>query len=178
MLRALQLAAAGAAVAFTVPLAAPASAQHVDHTTPGKLVTLAEWTKRMNRLLVEEMRYPAPMLGQEPGRGVVRVKFNCSDSGRPDKVALLHSSGQPALDREALRAVKRLASLHPLPTGFTPDQKFEAVLVFALDPADANVRTTAQEQARRNAWYRDPDVAKLKAAPDPIAPGTQLAARQ
>jgi TonB family protein len=144
------------AVGFSSLLAAPLLAQHVEHSDPTRLVTLAEWTGRMNLMLDREIRRAYPSVSRGTTQGVVRVKFNCSEDGRPDKVTLLKSSGSSLLDKQALRAVERVASLHPLPTGFRPDQKYVAVLVFASDPSDVRIRTAGREQMRRNAWYHDP----------------------
>jgi len=126
------------------------------HTTPGTLVTMAEWTERMHRVLANELHYPMPVLGLRPGSGTVSVKFNCSDNGRPDKVSVLKSSGDSLLDRAALSAVRRMASLHPLPTGFTPSQKFVALIVFANNASDPQLDWMAKEQTKRNRWYHDP----------------------
>lgn len=136
-------------------------------------VTLAEWTERLDGLLEQELVYPTPNYDREPDRGIVRVKFNCSESGRPDKVTILKSSGHASLDRAAIRAVSRLASLHPLPTGFKPDQKYEAILVFASSSTDPALRTSMQEQVRRNGWYVDPTVAQRM-----DRSGTEIASRR
>jgi TonB family protein len=136
--------------------ASPGKEPMASHTTPGKLVTMAEWNERMHRILAKELHYPSPIMGLRPGSGTVSVKFNCSDSGRPDKVSLLKTSGDTLLDRAALNAVRRMASLHPLPTGFQPSQKFVALVVFANDPNDPALNSLTAEQVKRNAWYHDP----------------------
>lgn len=172
MFRKLCLATASIAITLALPVAAPAFGQHAEHSTAGKLVTLSEWTVRMTRLLDQEMRYPRPAFGREAASGMVRVKFNCSEDGRPDKVILLKSSGDPNTDQAALRAVKRLASLHPMPTGFTPEQKFEAVLILASSADDPRLKSTGVELTGRNGWYKDPSVAVRKEQPT-----TKVAAR-
>jgi len=134
----------------------PAKEAMVSHTTPGKLVTMAEWNERMHGLLAKELHYPMPIMGLRAGSGTVSVKFNCSESGRPDKVSLLRTSGDALLDRAALNAVRRMASLHPLPTGFQPTQKFVALVVFTNDPNDPALNHLTAEQSKRNAWYHDP----------------------
>lgn len=146
--------------------ALPDRASMMMHTTPGKLVTMAEWTERMHHVLEHELRYPVAFGEERIGTGTVRVKFNCSDSGRPDKVSLLKTSGDKALDRAALTAVRRMASLHPLPTGFKRDQKFEAVVIFATDRFDPRLRAADAERTSRNAWYHDPEMAGMAMAVD------------
>jgi protein TonB len=140
----------------STPLVDRAMAGHTNATTP---VTLDEWTKRMYQVLNREIRYPTQIYGVGYSSGIVRVKFNCSDSGRPDKVALLKTSGSSSFDRAAISAVRRMASLHPLPSGFKPTQAFEAVIVFAQDPLDARLANLGPERAKRNAWYHDPELA-------------------
>lgn len=119
-------------------------------------VAFKAWNARVQRLLQENVEYPQGMSLSSPGTGVVRVKFDCSESGRPDKVSISRSSGNGLLDQAALRAVSRVATLHPLPTGFSHGQRFEAQVVFASSEKDARLKTMSAEQARRNAWYRDP----------------------
>lgn len=152
-------AAAGSAIGFALLVAAPLSAQHVEHITPAEQVTLAAWTGRMNVMLDREISRSSAIWSKVANEGVVRVKFNCSENGRPDKVTLLKGSGNAALDAQALHAVERLASLHPLPTGFKPDQKFVAVLVFASDAYDPRMKAARGEQRLSNEWYRDPATA-------------------
>jgi protein TonB len=127
-----------------------------DHRTP-TFVALNDWSARVQKALDHNLQY-TPQLGPvtSPGTGVVWIKFNCSESGRPDKISLSRSSGDGMLDREAMRAMSRVATLHPLPTGFNHGQRFEAMVVFASDPFDARLKTMAAEQTRRNAWYHDP----------------------
>lgn len=137
------------------------------HST-ARIVTIREWGERVQKLLDKELRYPEPMAGAPVPTGIVRVKFNCSDTGRPDQVTLLKKSGYSALDREAVRAVSRIVSLHPLPSGFKPDQHYEAAIVFAADQQDTRLKQIAVERTKRNGWYHDP--AALAARGSIIAP--------
>jgi periplasmic protein TonB len=158
--------AAGSAVSLALLTATPLAAQHDTHTS---LVTLSDWTDRMTGMLDDEIRR-LPSISRATNEGVVRVKFNCSATGRPDKVTLLKGSGSASLDARAIRVVKRLASLHPLPSGFKPDQKFVAVLVFASGASDPRIKAMFVEQRRNNKWYRNPAAAESS--------GTQFAIRQ
>jgi TonB family protein len=127
----------------------------VDHTSTD-YVAFDEWINRVQNLLVRNLQHSQGISPYSSGTGVVRIKFNCSDSGKPDKVTLKKSSGDLMLDRAALRAMSRVATLHPLPTGFNHGQRFEAEVVFASDEYDARLKAMAAEQTRHNAWYHDP----------------------
>lgn len=145
-----------AATATLLPgavIAQTAGMQH--HTDPNTRVTLAEWTQRMQSELQRQMVAPTGVYDQL-SEGAVRIKFNCSEDGRPSKVTLLKSSGRPAVDRAALRAVRSMASLHPLPTGFTPETRYEAIVLFANDTWDRRIALNDAERIKRNSWYHDP----------------------
>jgi protein TonB len=138
------------------PDAAAGQSMSGDHSAPA-FVSFSEWSGRVQGLLDQNISYPqraGPVT--TPGTGVVRIKFNCSESGKPDKVSLMKSSGDWALDKAAIRAMSRVATLHPLPTGFNHGQRFEALVVFADNERDARLASIAAEQKRHNAWYHDP----------------------
>src|SRR4051812_2185978 len=86
MLKIFRLAAASSALGLALLPATPASAQEQAMNHGGSasqpFVTLAEWTERLDGLLEQELVYPTPNYDREPDRGIVRVKFNCSESGR------------------------------------------------------------------------------------------------
>ena len=90
---------------------APARAQ--EKSAP----TLAAWSDRVFDDLAKVTKYPAPIGNLPTPEGVVAVKFNCSDSGAPENVTLVEKSGNRDLDNATLRAVRRIASLHPLRAG-------------------------------------------------------------
>ena len=147
-----------AAVAMAGFAAAPAIAQ-TGHATPHQAVTLEQWTKRMQQELDKTIVYPQAMMGSPLGRGIVRVKFNCSEDGHPDKVSLAKSSGHREFDRAAIKAVQKIVSLHPLPDGMGGDQVYQAVVMFDT-VADSNhwrrMDEINAEAAKRNAWFKQP----------------------
>lgn len=128
-------------------------------------ITFAQWTKRIQGELNRNLEYPTGLFGREPAAGEVRIKFNCSDSGRPDKVSLQKSSGSSALDGAALRAVQHIVTLHPLPDGFGHDRRYVAVVLFDIDAERMAKRQAAvgAEVKRLNAWYKAPVVAAQNA---------------
>ncbi|WNO54644.1 energy transducer TonB family protein [Stakelama saccharophila] len=144
--------------------ATPAPARQAGQAPPRQsvLVTapqpigLTQWDRIVQRRLSAKIRYPRILLNM-PGRtGIARVKFNCSESGRPVNVALSEGSGNRMLDNAALSAVRRIDTLHPLPAGLPTDQRFEAIILFADTPADPRFRAIERERLARNAWYREP----------------------
>lgn len=118
----------------------------------GEQVTLARWSDRVTRQLDRSLRYPAAPFGRSEPSGLVKVRFQCSEDGRPATVTLGRTSGARSLDREAIRAVTNIKSLHPMPEDMRPDQQFEAHIVFALSQADLNRQIAAmkREEASQN----------------------------
>lgn len=100
--------------------------------------------------------------------GVVAVKFNCSETGAPAGIEIQKSSGHRDLDYATMRAVKRISTLHPLPTGLADNQKYIVRVLFA-DSIEDLQRKSAQmraEAARSNAWFtRSGNMAMLELAP-------------
>lgn len=77
-------------------------------------------------------RYPssARQQGQE---GTVRVRFSVSPSGSPGGIFVISSSGFPALDNEAVRAVRRAAPFRPFPPGLNSSISVTATVTFRLN---------------------------------------------
>ncbi len=126
-------------------------------------VTLAAWSARVEKALSHTITYPTRVAGREVGSGVVRVRFSCSESGRPDRVSLYQSSHDPELDRLAVRAVSRMATLHPLPDGMTHGQQYVATILYARDRANyaAQVRQLRAAAVKGNAWFGGPTAIAL-----------------
>lgn len=93
-------------------------------------VSLDTWSGRVVRAMDRNLDYPMPIRG-EPNEGVASVKFLCSEDGSPSQVMIVKSSGSRDLDASAMRAVARIATLHPLPQGITHDQPFQANIIYA-----------------------------------------------
>jgi protein TonB len=158
--------AACAAVLSTIPAASLARQDQVVVTS--RPVTFVAWQKKVQHDLANRLHYPMPILGRFAGSGIVRVKFSCSESGRPDKVTLFHSSGSHALDRAALSAVHRMASMHPLPRAFGHDQKYFADIYFddGLDSDyEAKLQAMNAAASKANSWAYDSVAAAQAPAP-------------
>lgn len=118
--------------------------------------SLAVWSKKVMTDLDRQLQIRNDRTVHGSRTGIVAVKFNCSESGAPATVELLHSSGNREYDHATVRAVRQIATLHPLPQGLKHDQKYVVRMLFAdsEDSArDAMIRMRA-EADRSNAWYR------------------------
>lgn len=117
--------------------------------------SLAAWSQRVMANLNQGMRVRDDLGAQGPREGIVAVKFNCSETGAPAGVELLDSSGNREYDRAAVRAVRRIASLHPLPTGLGHDQKYIVRVLFANSEYSAKqkIARMRREAESNNAWY-------------------------
>lgn len=117
--------------------------------------TLAAWSTRVFRDLDHQLISPVGLFGREPPTGIVAVKFNCSESGAPAGVAVYKSSGSRVLDAQTVRAVQRIATLHPLPMGMSHGQQFIVRVLFAptAESADRQMRKLRQEADQANAWF-------------------------
>lgn len=145
------------AAASALSLLAPAYAAQQQSKKPIVVTatpfTVDQWVARTTKSLESHLNYPAYLLGREPNEGVARVRFRCSEDGTPSAVTLDGTSGHRELDNEALRAVSRIRTLHPLPDGITHDQQFQAVVLFARTQAsyDRQVASIRDEAMQRNA---------------------------
>ena len=155
----LPAAAALAAALLAVPVIARTA-----ESAPGAPLTLVVWSQRIGQELDRRMYFPSIPLGREKPSGVVRVKFACSESGRPDQVSVYQSSGNRWLDKAALDAVRKVATLHPLPDGMSHQQRYVATLLFAQSPEDYDRQIGVLRAAavNNNAWFKGaPAVALL-----------------
>lgn len=116
--------------------------------------TLSQWTFHVGAMLSRSMASTAYSLEQSADEGIVAVRFRCTEDGRPGEVAVARSSGSPRIDEAAVRAVRWIKTLHPLPEGLHPSQRYEAVMLYALTQAshDRQIAAIRSEAARRNAW--------------------------
>jgi len=119
-------------------------------TVRGGEETVPEWSQRIGHSLENRLIYPRPLGREDFSQGLVKVSFRCSEDGRPDGVALLSSSGAHELDRAAMRAVRGIKTLHPLPEGIGHDRRFEAWVAFAPDQEALQQMTNKlQSEAQR-----------------------------
>jgi protein TonB len=117
--------------------------------------TLAAWSNRVFDDLGKVTKYPAGIGNLPTPEGVVAVKFNCSESGAPENVTLVEKSGNRDLDNATLRAVRRIATLHPLPAGMKHQQAIIIRVLYANSEQDTRRRLVKlqADAARSNAWF-------------------------
>lgn len=146
-----RIASALAGAAIMLPLGAVAA-----HPDEASMATTAfvPWAQRISGTIGDQLSYPRPMFRQAFATGVVQVKFGCSESGAPSDVSIYRSSKERSLDNEALRAVRKIASLHPLPQGFSAQQHYVAVIIFADDEdgMKRQMKAVRRYAEQRNAW--------------------------
>lgn len=95
--------------------------------------TVGQWSQRVGHSLSNELIYPQAAGRDDNAEGLAKVSFRCSEDGKPGEITVLSTSGSHDLDRAAMRAVKRIPTLHPLPDGIGHDRPFQAWVAFALD---------------------------------------------
>ena len=91
------------------------------------------WSNRVAERLDAGLTYPKPLGTADYHSGLSKVAFHCSDAGVPSDVTIAGSSGSRDLDQAAMRAVKTIPTLHPLPEGVSHAQSFQAWILFAGD---------------------------------------------
>lgn len=116
--------------------------------------SVQNWSENVFQQFERKVRYPAPMGTMPASEGIVAVKFNCSEDGVPSQVQLYKTSGHGDLDRATVRAVERIATLHPLPRGVGHDQQYIVRVLFANSEgyAQRNMTRLREDAARSNAW--------------------------
>lgn len=147
-------AAAVAACALLMMVPSAVSAGQTS-TQVASTPTLAAWSQRVMRDLDRQQKDPIDNRSQVMPTGIAAVKFGCSDSGAPTSVELYKSSGDRRLDRATVRAISKIATLHPLPHGLGHDQQYIVRVLFANSgqSADRLTRKMQEEAAKNNAWY-------------------------
>ena len=78
---------------------------------------LAAWSAAIQSRIARQQRYPRG----DHGEGRVRVAMVIQRSGALSEVGIAQSSGQAALDRAAVQAVRRAAPFPPAPEGLSDD---------------------------------------------------------
>lgn len=145
------------AIATAVTLFAPAYAAQQQTKSPlvvtATALTVDQWSANTTKSLERQLRRAVHSNSPQTNEGVVRVNFRCSEDGTPSEVALANSSGHGDLDRAALRAVRGISTLHPLPQGIPHDQRFAALILFANDQLSYNrqMAVLRENAARENA---------------------------
>lgn len=120
------------AVGAAVVLSCPAFAQDHDFLVVKAPPTVEQWAANISRSLESSMDYPVTV-GRAVPFGAVRVSFACNENGVPKDVTLVEGSRFRSIDAAALRAIRKLKTLHPLPAAIASSQFYQADLFFARD---------------------------------------------
>jgi len=139
-----------AALAFTLPFAAPAMAgENSDGIVVRSQAALEEWqaatTKDINRSL-KHARIPRNAF---PNNAVVQVTFTLGADGKPENVAFLRGSGNWVARKVAMYAVRRLDDLDKVPVTNPQNAQFLANIFFASDKATHKQLAAQLEKAER-----------------------------
>jgi len=145
---------------FGCSSAVPAQSMDHDLVVAGNAEAADAWSSRIGTALTNRVHYPKPLGGADYAQGIVKVKFNCSDTGAAQNVAVIKSSGSNALDRAVVNAVRKFPTLHPLPAGASSKTPFQAWIIFAADEYSAArmERSLKQELQMAKNSPRDGDV--------------------
>ena len=83
--------------------------------------------------------------------GTAKVRFNADEDGDATNITLYERSGDPHVDRAAMRAVRRLTSLPDFPKGVPDTQVIQANIVLATTDSQRKMllRDLAREEAAR-----------------------------
>ncbi len=74
-----------------------------------------------------------PLMARKSGmEGSVAIQFRIAPSGALEESRILRSSGSRALDRAALKALKRASPFATFPDGLEENQVFEVEINFSL----------------------------------------------
>ncbi len=60
-----------------------------------------------------------------------QVQFTCDENGKPTDIALVRKSRSAWIDRAALRSVRSIKTMYPLPASVRKGQRYQADFIFA-----------------------------------------------
>lgn len=120
---------AGAALAFSTN----ASAQNAKNK--GLVVEgspeVRVWSDDVTDKLDRRLDAARPIRALDPATGIVQVRFSRDDNGRPRDVRVYRSAAPHSAKAMAMRAVRNLRDLPPLPSTYAQSNDILANLVFA-----------------------------------------------
>ena len=156
-----------AAIGLAV-LGAPLSAQEYSEDGGTIVVQPERWTfvSNLQHELSRELdRIPYPASYRDSG--VVKVLFVAGEEGRAEQVRIFEDSGSGAMDRSAMRAVRRIDNLGPAtPTG--GERQVLLSIVFATSEREAERlvdRVAAENAALIASGDLDPTVLAVTLSP-------------
>ncbi|MCW1384059.1 energy transducer TonB [Novosphingobium sp. KCTC 2891] len=114
------------------------------------------WVHRLNGELSDNLRFPVSLGSDRRSTGFVSVRFECGQDGKPTNLTLVHPADR-RLDAQAMRAVRALRTLHPLPDGVEPGRQMQANLIFADSRDDLQRQTRLLQRAEAQRLAASPE---------------------
>lgn len=120
-------------------------------------VTLASFSDRVSADAGRSLAHSATLSYAPERGGTATIAFKANSNGTSRLVTLTRSSGNAALDRRAMRAVRRLSSLSPMPRTLNPDQQFSMTVLFAENTGSYPFERKRQLASAnlKNRWFTD-----------------------
>lgn len=129
--------------------AASAQQRHAPDTT------LASFSDRVSADVGRSLAQGTTLESAPARSGTATIAFKANPDGTSRLVTLARSSGNSGLDRRAMRAVRRLSSLSPMPPTLNPDQRFSMTVLFAGNTGFYSLERKRQLANARlnNRWF-------------------------
>ncbi len=133
-----------AALAFTLPFAAPAVAgEKSDGIVVRSQEALEEWQAQTTKDINRSLRNAPIPNNARPNNSVVQITFTLGADGKPENIETLDGSGNWAARKAARYAVRRLNDLDTVPVSNAQNAQFLANIFFASS-ADMHKQLAAQ----------------------------------
>ncbi|MDC0886459.1 TonB family protein [Altererythrobacter sp.] len=96
---------------------------------------MQEWRADVSQSLGRNLLLAERWAKHNPDSGLVQIRFQLDEDGRPSKMETYRSSGSVSTDRAAAWAVRRLNNLDDGPVRIASGQTFQANIIFAESEA-------------------------------------------
>ncbi len=110
-----------------------------------------EWTDAVSRELDRQLMRTERPSATRDGSGIVQVLFECDETGKPVNLAVYNRTGNPRIERQAMRAISRIDVAGPMPSAIRANQQFLANIIYANSARQSEKltdRLATMEQAR------------------------------
>ena len=138
---------AAAALAVTLPLAAPAAAgKDILVTSP---TAMAQWQADVTRDLDHKLLLAERYTRGRPTSGIVQIRFTLDEDGKPTNLETVYDSAGTAARRSASWAVRRLRDLDQAPVMNASGVRFQANIIFAENREQKTVLAAQLDRMER-----------------------------
>ncbi|MEL6529399.1 MAG: hypothetical protein AAFQ27_05520 [Pseudomonadota bacterium] len=121
-----------AALAFTLPMSAPAMAgEKSEGIVVRSQAALEQWQADTTSDINRSLKFARIPPSTRPNDAVVQITFTLGADGKPDNIELLNGDGNWAARKAAMYAVRRLNNLDEVPVGNAQNAQFLANIFFA-----------------------------------------------